>query len=76
MCHFLADVNFSWPRQATSYKIDILIIFALRAKVKQALGDKFDIKAFHDTVLGGGSVPLAILERIVDNWITETKNAK
>lgn len=64
---------FAWPGQATSYKIGMLKILELREKAKQALGDKFDIKGFHDTVLGGGSVPLEILERMVDNWIAKQK---
>jgi uncharacterized protein (DUF885 family) len=41
----------------------------LRARAEKALGDKFDIRAFHDIILGGGSLPLTILERKVDAWI-------
>lgn len=63
------------PGQATSYKIGMLKIQELRAKAKAELGDKFDIKAFHDTVLGGGAVPLSVLERLVDNWIAQEKKA-
>lgn len=59
------------PGQATSYKIGMIKIQQLRAKAEAALGDKFDIKGFHDTVLGGGAVPLSILERLVDEWIAE-----
>ena len=59
------------PGQATSYKIGMLKILELRAKAEEALGDKFDIRAFHDTVLGGGALPLTILERRVDDWIAE-----
>ncbi|MCF2949327.1 DUF885 domain-containing protein [Paraglaciecola aquimarina] len=71
----LAEVRryFVLPGQATSYKIGMIKILELREKAKLALGDKFDIKGFHDTILGGGSVPLSILERIVDNWIAKTK---
>jgi uncharacterized protein (DUF885 family) len=47
----------------------------LRKKAEDALGDKFDIKAFHDTVLGGGALPLEILERRIDQWIEEVKAA-
>lgn len=57
------------PGQATSYKIGMLKIQELRRKAEAELGDDFDIRAFHDTVLGGGAMPLAILERRVDEWI-------
>jgi len=57
------------PGQATSYKIGMLKIQSLRAKAELALGDQFDIRAFHDTVLGGGALPLPLLERRVDRWI-------
>jgi len=59
------------PGQATSYKIGMIKIQQLRAKAEEALGDKFDIKGFHDTVLGGGAVPLSVLERMVDQWIAK-----
>jgi len=58
-----------WPGQATSYKVGMLKILALREDARQRLGDKFDIREFHDVVLGGGSVPLPILERAVEQWI-------
>lgn len=57
------------PGQATSYKIGMLKILELRAEAEAELGDKFDIRAFHDTILGGGALPLEILERRVDNWV-------
>ncbi|MEO1553937.1 MAG: DUF885 domain-containing protein [Pseudomonadota bacterium] len=57
------------PGQATSYKVGMLKIQELRRKAEAELGDAFDIRAFHDTVLGGGAMPLAILERRVDEWI-------
>ncbi|MEW4468728.1 DUF885 domain-containing protein [Parasphingorhabdus sp. JC815] len=63
------------PGQATSYKIGMLKILELRAKAEKALGDDFDIRGFHDTVLGGGSVPLNILEKNVDHWIAEKKKS-
>lgn len=58
-----------WPGQATSYKIGMLKILELRAKAKEQLGDKFDIRGFHDTVLGGGALPLKVLEQRVQNWV-------
>ncbi|MEM8983313.1 MAG: DUF885 domain-containing protein [Pseudomonadota bacterium] len=61
------------PGQATSYKVGMLKILALRAKAEAALGDAFDIRAFHDTVLGGGALPLAVLERRIDTWIDDVK---
>ena len=61
------------PGQATAYKIGMIEIQRLRKMAESQLGDKFDIKAFHDTVLGGGALPLAMLERQVRNWIKATK---
>jgi uncharacterized protein (DUF885 family) len=57
------------PGQATSYRIGMLKIQELRRKAETALGDRFDIRAFHDTILGGGALPLTILEERVDRWI-------
>ena len=57
------------PGQATSYKIGMLKIQELRQKSEDELGDKFDIKGFHDTILGGGALPLELLERRVNAWI-------
>lgn len=62
-----------WPGQATAYKIGMIKILALREQAKQQLGDKFDIRAFHDTVLGGGALPLDVLEKRVNNWIATVK---
>lgn len=61
------------PGQATGYKVGMIRIQALRKKAETELGDKFDIKGFHDTVLGGGALPLTLLERRVDQWIAKEK---
>ncbi|WP_288131839.1 DUF885 domain-containing protein [Microbulbifer sp.] len=61
------------PGQATSYKIGMLKIQELRAKAEEALGDQFDIRKFHDTVLGGGALPLPLLEKRVNDWIASVK---
>ncbi len=58
------------PGQALSYKIGALAIQRLRAKAEAALGAKFDIRAFHEQVLGSGALPLPILEAKIDRWIT------
>jgi uncharacterized protein (DUF885 family) len=62
-----------WPGQASSYKIGMLKIQELRRKAEGALGGKFDIRAFHDVVLGDGALPLSLLEQRVDRYIAETK---
>ena len=59
--------------QATGYKIGMLKIMELRRKAESELGPKFDIKAFHDLLIGSGSLPLSILERQVDAWIAARK---
>jgi uncharacterized protein (DUF885 family) len=61
------------PSQATAYKIGALTIQRLRAKAQAELGDKFDIRAFHDQVLNTGALPLAVLEQKIDAWIAATK---
>ncbi len=60
---------FVMPGQATAYKVGMIKILELRQRAKEKLGDKFDIRAFHDVVIGGGDMPLEILERKVDEWI-------
>ncbi|HVF35015.1 MAG TPA: DUF885 family protein, partial [Candidatus Saccharimonadia bacterium] len=70
------DRYISWPAQALSYKLGEMKIVELRERAQQALGARFDLKAFHDTVLALGSVPLDLLEAHVDAWIaTERKRA-
>lgn len=67
------DRYIAWPGQATAYKIGQLKISQLRARAEVALGAKFDIRAFHDTVLGAGAIPLPTLEARVDRWIQSRK---
>lgn len=64
------------PGQATAYKVGMMKILELREKAKSALGDKFDLRDFHDVVLKNGAVPLDILETLVDRYIADTKSAE
>jgi len=61
------------PSQATAYKIGMLKILELRNKAKSALGEKFDIREFHNVVLTNGAVPLNVLEIMVNDYINKTK---
>jgi uncharacterized protein (DUF885 family) len=63
------DRYISWPGQALSYELGYLKILDLRAKAEKALGPKFDIRAFHDTILATGSVPLPVLEQRIEQFI-------
>ncbi|MFK2899566.1 DUF885 family protein [Dyella jejuensis] len=65
------DRYISWPGQALSYELGYLKLLELRARAEQALGSRFDIRAFHDTVLSTGSVPLPVLEQRIDRFIAE-----
>lgn len=64
-----------WPGQATAYKIGMLKIQELRKQAEEQLGDKFDIRGFHDTVLGGGALPVPVLESRVASWVESVKRA-
>lgn len=62
-----------WPGQATTYKIGMIAIQKLRAEAEKELGDKFSVSGLHDTVIGGGSMPLPVLEQRVRAWIKTVK---
>jgi uncharacterized protein (DUF885 family) len=68
------DRYIAWPAQALGYKIGQLKILELRSKAKQALGDRFDLKGFHDQVIDSGALPLDLLEQRIDSWIAQQKS--
>ncbi|WP_337840474.1 DUF885 domain-containing protein [Rheinheimera sp.] len=63
----------AWPGQALGYKLGMLKLVELRQYARTELGDKFDIRAFHDLVLLGGAVPMAVLEQKVKRWVAAQK---
>jgi len=67
------DRYIAYPGQALSYKLGQLKILELRERAKKELGDKFDIRAFHDEILNGGALPLDVLDARTTAWIAATK---
>jgi uncharacterized protein (DUF885 family) len=64
-----------WPGQATAYKTGQLAIVRMRAKAEAELAEKFDLRKFHELILGNGAMPLGILEKTVNEWIAKEKAA-
>jgi uncharacterized protein (DUF885 family) len=67
------DRYIAWPGQALAYKLGQMKILELRERAKQVLGDRFDIRAFHDAVLDEGPLPLDLLDARINTWIAEQK---
>ncbi|HYN84904.1 MAG TPA: DUF885 family protein [Pyrinomonadaceae bacterium] len=67
------DRYIAWPGQATAYKVGQLTILRLREEARKELGARFDIRAFHDEVLGAGALPMDVLEQRIKSWIARTK---
>ncbi|MDA9764450.1 DUF885 domain-containing protein [Opitutales bacterium] len=67
------DRYIAWPGQALAYKMGELTLWELRAEAEAALGDKFDIRTFHDAVLIQGGVPLEVLRKQIEVYIKESK---
>ncbi|MEN7550816.1 DUF885 domain-containing protein [Rapidithrix thailandica] len=72
-CVRMVERHIVMPSQATAYKIGMLKILELRKSAQDQLGDKFDIREFHDVVLTSGAVPLNVLEDLVNDWVASKK---
>ncbi|MCW9016530.1 MAG: DUF885 domain-containing protein, partial [Kangiellaceae bacterium] len=67
------DRYISWPGQALSYKLGEIKIRELRSKAEESLGDKFDVRKFHDAILKNGSIPLGVLEQQINQFIESSR---
>lgn len=72
-CRRMVDRHIVMPSQATAYKIGMMKILELRQMSKEKLGDKFDIREFHEVILTNGALPLSVLEQMVQDWIKDVK---
>lgn len=74
------DRYITWPAQAIAYKVGQLEILRLREEARHRLGHRFDIRGFHDALLSNGAIPLEVLRRVIDRYITppsyQTNNAQ
>jgi uncharacterized protein (DUF885 family) len=61
------------PGQALAYKVGMLSILGMREKARSELGDRFDLKQFHNEILSHGALPMTVLDRVVDDWIATQK---
>jgi uncharacterized protein (DUF885 family) len=70
----MVDRAVVWPAQLTAYDTGALEIIALRDQAKRDLGDRFDIREFHDQVLANGAITLPMLRQVIEHWLASKKN--
>ena len=70
------DRYIAWPGQALAYKLGQMKIIELRERARRELGERFDLRAFHDALLADGPLPLDVLEANMVRWIAEQKGAE